>query len=39
MPEDLQPEVHIQKIRSELTKTSKVFKKSDKKLLDKKSKS
>ncbi|MCL2793025.1 MAG: hypothetical protein FWD87_08025 [Spirochaetaceae bacterium] len=37
MPEDLQPEVNIKKIKSELKKTNKEFKKSDKKLIDKNS--
>ncbi|MCL2832124.1 MAG: hypothetical protein FWD78_03045 [Treponema sp.] len=37
MPEDLPPEVHVNKIKSELKKTSKEFSKKDKKLIQKKS--
>jgi DNA-damage-inducible protein D len=36
MPEDLPPKVHVNKIRSELKKTSKEFDKKDKKLIEKK---
>ena len=36
MPENLPPEVHVDKIKSELKKTSKTFTKEDKKLIDKK---
>jgi DNA-damage-inducible protein D len=36
MPEDLPPEVHVDKIKSELKKTSKKFDKEDKKMIEKK---
>ena len=36
MPENLPPEVHFNKIKSDLNKTSKVFRKEDKKKLEKK---
>jgi DNA-damage-inducible protein D len=36
MPENLPPEVHVKKIKSELKKTSKEFDKKDKKLIEKK---